>query len=255
MNNQFKLFQTNLPTCRFPQRSTYSIYRGQIKPGRYYLGLCLCLLLLGLAGSASSRPLNIGVMEATPWAYFDDVTFQPKGTLVDYTRRLLSLTSLDYQLIVVPTKRLSYMAAKGQIDIAITLDDGRIHQFMNPIKLLESVEVIAFSLQINPQTELTLPLQPLEVMHGYKASQHPGQSLEVAINNAEQLFALLDAKRIDSGFGLKPLLMFGANTRRHTEQLHRAHSLGYADIVIWSNPKIAPDIPRQLTHHFVALNI
>ncbi len=208
----------------------------------------LTVILLLLAGTASSQPLNIGVMEAAPLAYLEDTTYEPKGVLVDYARKLFDQMSVEYRLIIVPLKRLSYMAEKGQIDIAITLDDGRIHHYMNRIKLLESVEILAFSQQENNPLQLELVSQPLDVLHGYRASNDQHLSnIPIEINNAEQLFALLDAKRIDGGFGLKPMLEYGANTRRHTEQIHTARSMGFADIVIWSSPKSGPGIPRQLS--------
>lgn len=216
--------------------------------------LCLTVLLFLPVSKVMSQPLNIGVMEAAPWAYLEASTHKPNGTLVNYARQLFSQLQVDYRIMVLPTKRLNYMAENGQIDIAITLDDGRIHHFMNPVKLLDSVEVLALGLQTESPVELEFILQPMDIIHGYKTDQER-HDVPMDINNAAQLFALLDAKRIDKGYGLKPLLIYGANTRRHDQLLHLARSVGFADIFIWSKPGIVPEIPRKLRPVCLPLNI
>ncbi|WP_020407961.1 hypothetical protein [Hahella ganghwensis] len=218
--------------------------------------ICLAILLYLMAGKASSQPLNIGIMEAAPWAFLEAPTYQPKGRLVTYARQLFNELQVDYRILVLPTERLNYMAEKGQIDIAITLDDGRIHHFMNPVKLLESVEILALSQRSEKSGKVDWELrsQPLDVIHGYK-TDHENHHVSVDLNDAAQLFALLDAKRIDRGYGLKPLLQHGANTRQHNQQLDLARSVGFADILIWSRPRIAPEIPQKLRPVPLSLNI
>ncbi len=220
---------------------------------------CLVLLLLlatgkAVSGSLDSSPLKIGIMEAAPWAYLEGSSYTPKGTLVHYAKQLFDQLRVDYRILVLPTKRLNYMAEKGQIDIAITLDDGRIHHYMNPVKLLESVEILALSLRDDSPIELELTNRPLDAMHGYKTDQDE-HNISVDINSAEQLFALFDAKRIDRGFGLKPLLIYGANNRHHDLQLRQAQPVGYADILIWSNPHISTEISRKVRPLSLSLKI
>ncbi|OZG71633.1 hypothetical protein BTA51_20360 [Hahella sp. CCB-MM4] len=230
---------------------------------------CLVFLFMMIAGNAvsdpldskpldskslDSSPLKIGIIEAAPWAYLEGSSYTPKGSLVLYARQLFNQLQIKHKILVLPSKRLNYMAEKGQLDIAIALDDGRIHHYMNPVKLLESVEILALSLREDSPIELELTNRPLDVMHGYKTDQDQ-HSVSVDINSAEQLFALFDAKRIDSGFGLKPLLMYGANNRHHDLQLRQAQPVGYADIVIWSNPHITMEISRKVRPLSLSLNI